>query len=421
MRQNNSIIKALPVLFGFFVMGFCDIVGISSDYAQEAFGWSNTMTGFIPSMVFVWFLFLSIPVGIQMNKWGRKNTVLLSMAITVVGMIIPLISYNSVTCMAAYALLGIGNAILQVSVNPLLSNVITDKKLLTSSLTAGQVVKAISSLVGPYIVLIGVNYFGKGDTALWYYCFPILGGITLVSALWLFFTPIEREARLEELAAATQANDSFISAGSLEPTASSQQTSSASSSASSLSATFALLKNRTLLLLFLGIFFVVGVDVATNFISSKLMIERFGWTKEEAGLAPQIYFFSRTVGALLGVFLMTKIEEMRYFKLNIVVCIAVLIGLAFVEAALFNLVCIGAVGFLCSCIFPIIYSMAVQARPDKANLISGLMITAVSGGGAVTPLIGIATDSVGMIGGVFVILCCVLYLTYCAFGVKIAR
>lgn len=371
-------------------MGFCDIVGISSDYAKDAFGWSNTMTGLIPSMVFVWFLFLGIPVGILMNRFGRKNTVLLSMIITVLGMIIPLLSYNSATCMTAYALLGIGNAILQVSLNPLLSNVVKDPKLLTSSLTAGQVVKAVSSLVGPYIVMFAVTFFGKGNEQLWYYCFPILGAITLVSGLWLMFTPIERE-HIEE-----------------------------SAERATVSQTLALLKSKTILLLFLGIFFVVGVDVATNFISSKIMTARFSWTKEAAGTAPQIYFLCRTVGAFIGVFIMTKIADINYFRINIVTCIAALLVLAFVETEVVDLVCIGAVGFLCSCIFPIIYSMAVSARPDKANLISGLMITAVAGGGAVTPVIGAATDSVGIIGGIFVILICVGYLTYCAFGINVS-
>lgn len=162
MKKENSVSTALPVLFGFFVMGFCDIVGISSDYVQRSFNWSPLMTGFVPSMVFVWFLFLGIPVGNRMNKWGRKNTVLISMAITIVGMILPLLVYDSVTCMAAYALLGIGNAILQVSLNPLLNNVITNKALLTSSLTAGQVIKATSSLVGPEIVLLSVGFWGGG-------------------------------------------------------------------------------------------------------------------------------------------------------------------------------------------------------------------------------------------------------------------
>ena len=376
MKTQNSIYAALPVLFGFFVMGFCDIVGISSDYVQRTFDWSPVMTGFVPSLVFIWFLFLGIPIGNQMNKWGRKNTVLLSMGITVVGMLLPLVVYNSATCMIAYALLGIGNAILQVSLNPLLSNVVTSQRLLTSSLTAGQVIKAVSSLVGPEIVLLAVAHFGDDK---WYYCFPILGFITLLSAVWLMATPVKRE----------------------DSNAATQQL--------SISDTFSLLKDKTILLLFLGIFFIVGVDVATNFISSKLMAERFDWTTEQVKFAPQVYFLSRTVGALLGAFLLARIAEIKYFRV------------AFVKNDMVNLICIGAVGFFASSVFSIIYSMALQARPEKANQISGLMITAVAGGGVVTPVIGFAIGTVGVIGGVFVTLACVCYLTYCAFGVKTVK
>lgn len=387
MKKHSSILTVLPVLFGFFVMGFCDIVGISSDYVQRTFNWSSTMTGFVPSMVFIWFLFLGIPVGNQMNKWGRKNTVLISMAITVLGMILPLLVYNSATCIVAYALLGIGNAILQVSLNPLLNNVIINKAFLTSSLTAGQVIKAVSSLVGPEIVLLAVAHFGDDK---WYYCFPILGVITLLSAIWLMMTPIKREETI------------------------------AQSENLSMRDTFALLKDRTILLLFLGIFFIVGVDVATNFISSKLMTVRFGWTTEQVKFAPQVYFLSRTIGALLGAFLLARIAEMKYFRVNILLCIISLLVLIVVENDIVNLICIGGVGFFASSVFSIIYSMAFQARPEKANQISGLMITAVAGGGVVTPAIGYAIGTVGIIGGVFVILVCVLYLTYCAFGIKVA-
>ena len=386
MKKQNSIMTAFPVLFGFFVMGFCDIVGISSDYVQRSFNWSPMMTGFVPSMAFGWFLFLGIPIGNRMNKWGRKNTVLVSMVITIVGMILPLLAYDGVTCMVAYALLGIGNAILQVSLNPLLNNVITNKAFLTSSLTVGQVIKAASSLVGPEIVLLAVHYWG-GDK--WYYCFPILGFITLLSTVWLIATPIERERNV------------------------------VSNSDLSMRNTFALLKDRTILLLFLGIFFIVGVDVATNFISSKLMSIRFGWSDEQVKFAPQVYFLSRTIGALLGAFLLTRIAEMRYFRINIVACVVSLLVLIGVEKDVVNIVCIGAVGFFASSVFSIIYSMALQARPEKANQISGLMITAVAGGGVVTPVIGFAIGTVGIIGGVVVTLACVLYLMYCAFGIKV--
>ena len=151
------------VIFSFFVMGFCDIVGISSDYAQKAFGWSDTTTGLVPAMVFVWFLFFSVPAGIRMNRWGRKNTVLIGMAVTIVGTLVPLLR-GSWACLAGYALIGIGNAILQVSQNALVGHVVRNERLLSSSLTAGQFVKAISSFSGPFIMLFAVNVLGGGNT-----------------------------------------------------------------------------------------------------------------------------------------------------------------------------------------------------------------------------------------------------------------
>lgn len=385
--QNRFSIATLAVLFAFFIQGFCDIVGISSEYAREAFGWSHTMAGFLPSMVFVWFLFCSIPVGIKMNRWGRKNTVLLGMAVTVAGMLVPLMG-TSWACLIGYAALGIGNAILQVSQNALLRNVITDERLLTSSLTAGQVVKAVSSFCGPFIMLLAVQVLGSGDTAYWYLAFPIMGAITLLSALWLYFSPIEREPM----------EDTGVTVGK----------------------TLSLLGDRTILLLFLGIFFAVGIDVGTNFVSPKVLIARYGWDLADAGIAPQVYFICRTVGAFIGAVAMTKVSAVKYFRSNIIVCILAIVVLAYFRFnASFTLVLIGAIGFLCSCVFPVIYSMALQRQPDKANLISGLMITAVAGGGAVTPLIGAATDAADSItAGVSVLLICAAYLTYCAFGIK---
>lgn len=370
-------------MLGFFVMGFCDIVGMSSDYVQRSFDWSPALTGFVPSMVFIWFLFLSIPFGNMMNRIGRKTTVLLSFAVTIVGMMLPLVAYNTVTCLAAFAFLGMGNAILQVSLNPLLGNVLTDGRYLTSGLTAGQVVKALSSLCGPEIVMFAVATWGEDH---WFYCFPILGGITLITGLWLWLTPIVKEQK----AATTLA----------------------------MGDTFRLLTDGTVLKLFLGILFIVGLDVSVNYISSKLMATRFGWTADAAKYAPQTYFLLRTVGALLGSYLLTKIDEIRYFRVNIVLCVGAITLLVFSGNAVVSMACIGAIGFFASSVFSVIYSVAMQHHPDKANEISGLMMTAVSGGALVTPAIGLAITYWGMVGGVMVIWLCAAYLTYCAFQIR---
>jgi len=384
MSKNSVSRSVLPVLFGFFVMGFCDVVGIATSYVKADFHLTETVAGFLPSMVFLWFLLLSVPTAILMNKIGRKQTVMLSMLVTIVGMFVPFASYNMLTCMIGFALLGIGNTILQVSLNPLLSNVVKGDAL-TSSLTTGQVVKAVSSFTGPFIAAFALNSLGN-----WHYLFPIFAAITVLSALWLMFTSVPKE----------------------------QET----VSSSSLGATFSLLKDKTILLLFLGIVFVVGTDVGMNTVAPKLLIERLNIPLAQAGFGSSVYFAFRTAGALLGAILLAKMNEMKYFRVNMFIAITAMIALFFTKEQYAMLALVGVVGFTCSSIFAVIYSMAIKARPEKANEISGLLITGVFGGAVIPPLMGLATDAIGgQVGSLIVILLSICYLLYCSFGVKVSK
>lgn len=375
--MSKSLSKLLPVLFSFFVMGFCDVVGISTSYVKHDFGLSETIAGFIPSMVFIWFLLLSIPAALAMNRVGRKNMVQISNAITIVGMLIPFVNYNLTTCMTAFVLLGIGNTILQVSLNPLLTNVVKGDAL-TSSLTAGQVVKAVSSFCGPFIAA-----FAAGSLGNWQYLFPIFAGITLFSAIWLTCTPIREQAEAQQVSPA--------------------------------GATFALLKDNTILLLFLGIAFIVGTDVGMNTVAPKLLIERGGFVIEQAGLGSSVYFISRTVGAFVGSLLLVRMNAIRYFRIHIFAAIATIATLYFIQNTIGMLVLIGLIGFFCSSIFSVIYSVALRRYPEKANEISGLMITGVCGGAVIPPLMGVFADLTGnQLGSLLVITVCMVYLAACS-------
>lgn len=187
MRTQTSIKNILPVLFGFWVMGFADVIGISVAYVKEQFAWNETEAGFLPFMVFIWFLVLSVPVAVLMNCIGRKVTVLVSMVFTFVGMVLPFFFFNEIVCYLVFGLLGIGNTFLQVSLNPLVTNVVHGK-LLTSALTAGQLVKAVSAFVGPILAALCSLQLGN-----WELMFLIYAGITLFSTFWLFVTPIPKE------------------------------------------------------------------------------------------------------------------------------------------------------------------------------------------------------------------------------------
>lgn len=375
MKAGSRIV---PILCAFFVMGFCDVVGIATSYAKVDFALSETVAGFIPSMVFIWFLALSVPSSMLMNRIGRKRTVQVSNAITFVAMLIPFISYNFVTCMTAFVLLGIGNTILQVSLNPLLASVVKGDSL-ASSLTAGQVVKALSSFCGPLIALFAASTLGD-----WRMLFPIYALITLIVWLWLALTRIRED---EEQVRGTTVRQAF-----------------------------GLLSDRRILMLFLGIFAIVGIDVGTNTVSTKLMIERAGWAVEKAALAASVYFVCRTAGAFAGSILLSRMDERKYFKINILLAVLSVAALFFTGNPKVVLVFVGLVGFFCSSIFSVLFSFALKARPDKANEISGFMITGVCGGAVIPPLMGVATDIVGnQNGSLAVIALCMLYLVFCAF------
>lgn len=378
--MKNKICQLIPIIMGFFIMGFCDMVGISSNYVQKTLGWSDWMTSFVPSMVFIWFLFLSVPLGNIMNRCGRKNCVMLSLATTIIGTMLPLFGYNSVVCFMAFAFIGIGNTILQVSLNPLVNNVVINPHQLTSTLTLGQVVKALSSMLGPEIILLAIGLWGHDK---WFLCFPLLGAFTMLTIIIFILTPIQKE----------QTNDRNLD----------------------ICKTFSILANKKILVLFLGIIFVVGLDVSVNYISSKLIITRFGWEEEQAKYATQAYFLLRTIGALMGSVLLVKASAILYFRINILCSVAAILALMFIASPQANIVFIAAIGFFASSVFSIIYSIAMQENIERGNEISGLMITGVSGGAIITPILGFFIEKFGMIGGISVILVCAFYLTFCAF------
>ena len=370
-----------PVIFGFFIMGFVDVVGIATNNVKVDFNLSPSMAGFLPSAVFVWFLVCSIPTSLLMNKIGRKNTVLVSMAITFVAMLIPLVSYTLPMVMLAFALLGIGNAIIQVSLNPLLTNVVSGAHL-TSALNYGQFIKAIASFLGPIIAGFAAAYLGG-----WKMLFPIFAACTLLSGLWLVVTQIKRE----------------IPEG--KP--------------STFGDCFALLGDRAILLFFLGILCVVGVDVGMNVATPGFLMERCALDSITAGYGVSIYFAGRTIGAFVGASLLLKVSPKKFFHVSIGVTIAAMAVMLAMHERMAIQVIVFIIGFAVANIFGIIFGAALQKLPAKANEISGLMIMGVAGGGVFPPLMGkMSSVTGGQAGSIIVLMLCAAYLLFLSFTIK---
>jgi len=382
MEKKPSSLHLLPILFGFFVMGFVDVVGIASNYVKDDFALTDTVANLLPSMVFLWFFVFSVPTGILMNRIGRKNTVLLSIFVTGLAMLVPLASYTYIIILVAFALLGIGNTILQVALNPLLTNIVSDEKL-ASTLTLGQFVKAISAFLGPILAGIAASQLGN-----WKLIFPIYAAITLLSGAWLLAVPIVREKAVEAGSVKKNFTDSL-----------------------------SLLGDRFIFALFLGILLIVGVDVGMNTSVPKLLMERCGLALSDAGYGTSYYFAARTVGTFLGAIILSKISTRYFFPVSMILAMAggFWLLIASSEPAIYAAVVL--IGLSCANIFSVIFSLAMQHKPERANDISGLMIMGVAGGAIFPLLMGVASDGLGgQHGSVIVLLACMAYLTIFAFA-----
>ena len=384
--MNNKINKLAlaSVMLCFFAMGFVDLVGIASNFVKKDLGLNDATANIFPSLVFFWFLIFSVPTGVLMNKIGRKKTVLLSLIVTVVSLLLPLFGESFGLMLVSFSLLGIGNALMQTSLNPLVATVVRGGHL-ASTLTFGQFVKAIASFMAPYIAAWGATQaipsFGLG----WRVLFPIYMIIGIAASLFLLSTPIEEEG------------PAF--AGETSPTVGKQ-----------FAACFRLLGKPIVLLSFIGIMCHVGIDVGTNTTAPKILIERLGMTLNDAAFATSLYFIFRTLGCLTGSFFLRVVNNRLFFIISITMMALSMCGLFFGTTKLILYIAIALVGYGNSNVFSLVFAQALQSVPDKQNEVSGLMIMGLFGGTIFPLIMGFASDAMGQAGAVLVMAVGVVYL-----------
>lgn len=357
--KKNSLSVILPVMFGFLAMGFIDMIGLITNNVRVDFGMSDGLVNTISLSCYLWFLLLSIPVGMALTRWGRKKMVLLSLAIHVVALLVPYLWYGFTSVLVAFSLIGIGNTILQVAMNPLVTDVV-DADRVTSTITFGQATKAFGSIVAPFIAMWTAVSLGH-----WQLLFPIYAGLSLLGLVWLWLSPIEETPREQK------------SAG--------------------LKDTLVLLKDKTILAFFFGIVVLVAADVAVNMTLPRLMTDEFGLPAEKANLCNSLYFLARTIAAFAGGALLLKVSDKKFFAAGcwlamLGLVLLVLFGKSGLVAALIA-VCIFGIGY--ANLFGIVFSFAMRRAPGKANEVSALLIVGLIGGAILPPVLGWIRDISG--------------------------
>lgn len=371
--QDLSYWKISPILLSYIVMGFVDIVGVSTGYAQKDFELTPTMAQLIPSMVFVWFFALSIPVSLLQNKIGKKNVLLLGIGATALGMFTPFVSYSYPVFLLSFVLLGIGNTIIQVSSNPLLREVVSEGKY-PSLLSISQFVKAISSLLGPLIVAFMVTYTGD-----WKNVFLVYGFVSVFTAGWLSRTAILERYKADSI---------------------------------SFKECFALLKDPLIAFMVLSIFLIVGIDVGMNTNIQGLLVSKFNLSLEDSSLGISLYFFSLMVSRFVGAMVLSKISHLEFLKWSSLLTILFFVGLLFSNSLVSTLTSIVLVGLASANLFPLIFALTINKRPTRSNEISGLMTMAIVGGAIIPLIMGVVQKSFTVSHGFIVLVISAIIVSF---------
>jgi MFS transporter, FHS family, L-fucose permease len=370
MMKNNKI-ALISVFSSFLVMGFVDIVGIATNFVKKDFELSDTVAGFLPSMIFLWFLVCSLPTGLLMNRIGRKNTVLLSIGLTGIAMLLPMVMYTKIAVFAAFALLGIGNTIIQVSLTPLLSNVVSQDKV-SSSISLGQFTKSIASFLGPVLVSAMVAWTGN-----WKYVFLTYALSSLLVFLLLASASIEREAT--------------------------------SGTALSFFDCLALLKDGRIFALFVGVVMLVGFDVGINVRIPAHLEQVCGMSLEKAGLGSSVYFLGKTLGAFAGAFALARLNAAWVGRVSALMMFLSIAALLMTTSATVVLLCVFISSLGVVAVFSLIFTWAFEHLPSKTNEASSLLVMGVSGGALLPPIIGFMTTRFGTVGAITVLLITIAY------------
>src|SRR4030042_5178396 len=369
--QKINISRLAPGLMSFFVMSFVDLVGIGVDRISKDMILSATIAQLIPSAAFLWFLLLPGSVGGLQSRLGKRFMLNVCLGVTALGLLVPFFFYSFAMVLAGFALLGIGNTIVQVSANPLMVDVVPGNRR-SSFLSFSQFVKAIGSMLGAPAAAFFASKFGD-----WKLMFLVFGIVSILSVIWLGAVKID------------ESKTDF-------------QTSLASS--------FGLLGNNFILMMVLSIFLVVGVDVGFNSNSGQFLIRQFGIEQTAAESGRSIYFFGRMLGTFAGAIILTRFSSSKFFMWSSLLGILCLVLIILVKSTILAWGLVFMIGLAVANIWPLVFSITIGKYPDRSNEISGLMMMAICGGAVIPLLVGWIGDLSNLAVGMLILLACMIYL-----------
>jgi fucose permease len=350
-------LKTLPIFLAFFLMGLADAMGPMSDGVKKQYELSNLVATLLPFFVYIAFAVFSIPGGLLAARIGKKRLLLLGLGLNAVALLVPSLQMPSFALLlSCIFLLGVGTTLLQVAGNPIMRDVSAEGAY-SRNLSLAQGIKGIGSTVSTYL-LSAVTSVALFKSMGWRDSFPLFILLMAVAFISVASLKVE-ETRLDK--------------------------------PPSLGSSLSLLKDPVFLLAVIGIFLYVGAESCMGRFL-KPTLQGFGMDGPAATkFGPSLFFLLLTIGRLLGSAVLTVMSPRNCFRISAL--LGLLGGAAFLTG-LCSLAVPGVVaaGLGFANIWPVLFSITVEDKPQCSNELSGLMCMAISGGALVPLLMGWLLD-----------------------------
>ncbi len=379
MKRNYSIV--LLIMFIFFVISFLtNILGPLIPDIIESFNLSLAMAAFLPFSFFIAYGVMSIPAGTLVEHFGEKNILIVAFVFAFLGaMLFSTQPYYSVALFSLF-LIGIGMAMLQVAINPLLRVAGGEEHFAFNSVLA-QLVFGSASFLSPHVYTYLVqnieqktnaNFIVKLLTDLvpenlpWVSLYWVFAFTTLIMIILIISVKLPQvELKEDERAGAWQTYKHLF-------------------------------KNKTVMLYFIGIFAYVGTEQGVANWISKFLSQYHGFNPQTVGASTVSYFWGMlTAGCLLGLLLLKIFDSKKVLVWFTVAAIMALTAALFGSAEI-ALYAFPAVGFFASVMWSIIFSLALNSLEQHHGAFSGILVTGIIGGAIVPLIIGWLGDMVGL-------------------------
>ena len=381
MSQRNRIIILYIMAIWFLISFVTNIIGPLIPIIIKWYQLSYALAGFLPFSFFLAYGIISIPAGFLLERRGQSLTMLGAFSLNALGCLLIATSASYLAVIFGLFVIGLGMAMLQVVINPLTRSTV-GKEHFAFYAVLGQLVFGAASFLSPFALsLLQTN--GRALAAFGPPWVPFYAVGALVFAGFIALTVKMRLPKAE------LADDERVG---------------------SFGTYLELLRNKTVLLFFLGIVAYVGTEQGLADWMGQFLLVYHGVPAETTGAYEVSLFWGlMVIGCMLGLVLL------RLFDSQLILRLFGFGAIAFVLAALLGptkvaLIAFPLCGFALSVMWSIIFALALNSVAEHHGSFTGILCTGILGGALIPLAIGWLGDHVGLRGAMFVILALLAYI-----------